>query len=255
MDRQAPYFSLILISRENPSTVLALSQWHLEQDRPKATKQAVMKPSKKTRERPGGIHTTCPSLFSLLSKDRWSWHVGSRINLFIIFGQRREKHRRNPARDGYLILLVLTLGKAQILPCKPQTQLINGAELLSWTFSARFVGAVWAVTEGTLENGIAINQFGTATNLSQTWAVTWKCGTWEQDRPPRRDTALGLSYVGILGTSSCAPLCCYAHKLYRSKSKTITLSTGVLEFCTSRSHLSNGVRPYSADASELRCIT
>lgn len=54
--------------------------------------------------------------------------------------------------------------------------LINGLELLSWTFSVRFAGTAYAVREDILENGMVIHQFGTATNFPQIQAGRWKSG-------------------------------------------------------------------------------
>lgn len=86
--------------------------------------------------------------------------------------------------------------KLEILPCMPQAWLINGLELLSWTFSVSSVGTLRAVREGTSENGIAISQPGTTTNLSQTWAGRWGKAGPESQTGCQGVTAHGTTHRG-----------------------------------------------------------
>ena len=125
--------------------------------------------------------------------------------------------------------------KLEILPCRLQTELINGPELLPWTFSVRFLGTARAVGEGNSENGTAIHQFSTATNLPQTWAARWKHGTSDEakvwhsagDYPQH-----GFCYARISGVTSCFLLRYYTRKPYKYKSRTTALTAGVPVFCT-----------------------
>lgn len=135
--------------------------------------------------------------------------------------------------------------------------LINGLELLSWTFWVRFAGTAYAVREDILKDEMVIHQFGTATNFTQIWAGRWKSGpgneaeVWQCWGLPAHSTGFAAHTSRELFS-----LCDYVQTLLNTEQiqgVKYQGTPGVLH--SLRSHLSNGVHPCSADASELHCIT